>query len=329
MGRSANIVAKAPGKFILLGEHAVSRGHPAIVCAVDKYMTTEVELIDEATNVYDRSIDDDVKIELVDLGYFGNLKDNQADSKVTKSLQVIKKAFELCHVSASKLAKITVTSDIHMGSGMGSSAAFCVSVAAALCRISTSLCDERKVFEIARELEHIFHGFSSGLDVFASVYGGCLVYRLNCSDVTRPSLSGKVMIIDSLVQRSTKNVNKLFIDQNGKDLPEARKKFEAIGEIIERFLSHDLTIFEAINQNGNILSSLGLMVPEMKAICRILSKYNYACKLTGAGLGGCMIAYSSDTFSDACIQEIIQNGFSIITTIDLCNPPSGLQVTAE
>ena len=41
------IVARAPGKLVVLGEYAVLDGAPALVIAVDRYCTANIQLSDD------------------------------------------------------------------------------------------------------------------------------------------------------------------------------------------------------------------------------------------------------------------------------------------
>src|SRR5690606_31846881 len=92
----------APGKIILSGEHSVVYGKPAFVNVVDLRLTVTVEDGDKGTK--HQSVD---HIEEVVLSY------------LRKYITVSKKTFS-CEY----------TSDIPIGRGMGSSAAFCVATVA-------------------------------------------------------------------------------------------------------------------------------------------------------------------------------------------------------
>ncbi len=48
MDRAAVSEARAPAKVILLGEHAVVYGHPALAAAIPRYVTVSVEPAAEA-----------------------------------------------------------------------------------------------------------------------------------------------------------------------------------------------------------------------------------------------------------------------------------------
>src|SRR3989338_2438064 len=69
-------------------------------------------------------------------------------------------------------------SDIPIGRGMGSSAAFCVATAAALLHFYTGReYDKQIINSLAYQGETYFHGMPSGVDVSASCFGGLIFYR--------------------------------------------------------------------------------------------------------------------------------------------------------
>merc|ERR1719220_68943 len=80
-------------------------------------------------------------------------------------------------LAATQGLKIEVYSDIPTGCGLGSSAAFSVALSSALMQISGNF--NLTVFEVANEVESIFHESPSGIDVYVSQYGGLVEFRKN------------------------------------------------------------------------------------------------------------------------------------------------------
>lgn len=137
------------GKWILAGEHAVIRGHGALVFPLpDKTLTLRYTPSDTATKLaitpqidgYESDAMQDLLQQIVEYGL----------SRVERPLSEIK-------------GDLHIESNIPVGVGMGASAALCV----AITRLFTAkqwIAAENE-FTFARELEHFFHGQSSGLDI--------------------------------------------------------------------------------------------------------------------------------------------------------------------
>ena len=112
--------------------------------------------------------------------------------------------------------RMKVTSDLPMGAGLGSSAAYHVSMAASFIKCSpylpvgVPLSEERWKFwtnELAFALEKIVHGPSaSGIDNMVSTYGGMLVYHQKTPSFRKGLSRLDVLITNTKVPRNTKNL---------------------------------------------------------------------------------------------------------------------------
>src|SRR3989344_4661536 len=134
---TSQTIASAPGKIILSGEHAVVYGYPALVAAVDLYAKVRIEKDKSNLGVYPLMAKDIVMKTLRNTERF-------LDTKFTK-------------------LKINLGSEIPIGSGMGSSAAVSVCVAAALMKLARWKVDLGKINEMAYETEKYYHGIQSGV----------------------------------------------------------------------------------------------------------------------------------------------------------------------
>jgi mevalonate kinase len=143
---------RVSGKWVLAGEHSVLRG----VCAIalprgDIGLSLRFEpASDLATHSGDERgfiVEPPDAFDLIQ-----ELLDSVADS-----IEVDGKSFLLPH------GKLKIESDIPMGAGLGSSAALCVALTRWMAG-PLSLAESDWV-EFATQLEHRFHGRSSGMDV--------------------------------------------------------------------------------------------------------------------------------------------------------------------
>ncbi len=144
------------GKWILSGEHAVLRGCPALVFPL---LSRHLDLSYKPSN-------EGLKLEL--LGPHG------------EELQllfwgVLERVCELKKISRNSLSgELQLRNGIPVGAGMGASAAFCV----AMTRWFESLgyVETAEVYEFSRQLENIFHGESSGVDIAVALSAQPLIF---------------------------------------------------------------------------------------------------------------------------------------------------------
>ncbi|WP_374001667.1 mevalonate kinase [Bdellovibrio bacteriovorus] len=148
---SIDFTCKAFGKCILLGEHSVLRGSPALVVPI------------QSRNLDLSYSKGENPLELRLIGDHG------------KELQlliwgVLEKACELKKISRADLkGTLLLESSIPVGAGMGASAALCVALTRWLGYLG--YVEEADYYEFARTLENLFHGESSGVDIAVALSG--------------------------------------------------------------------------------------------------------------------------------------------------------------
>ncbi len=168
------------GKTILIGDQFVLDEVPAIVSAISYETLTTVERIDGEGWVLE-----DNRIEVP--GYKEKKKEQQAGS--------INRILEVMNFDAKKNPiKITVAGDLLAGSGVGASAASCVSLARALNEEFNMGYSIEEINRVAWQGEFPYHGIASGVDNTASTYGGLLRFWLkdgkqNFEQIKTPSPS--------------------------------------------------------------------------------------------------------------------------------------------
>lgn len=182
----------APGKLILSGEHAVVYGKPALAMAVNRYTTTTAT--PQLLPFISFDLSDLAHESRFSLSALDHLKKRikekykrfvQGDFKIRDVLrQPVELAqfafslfFETLNLKLTQGIKIHVQSDIPMGCGMGSSAATILSIVHAIANHLRLDLSPDIFYRLGLEAENAQHGFSSGLDLRVSLYGGCLFIK--------------------------------------------------------------------------------------------------------------------------------------------------------
>lgn len=145
-----NLQIETTAKCIVAGEHAVLRGFPALVLPV-KGLSLNLRYSEGG---------DSLKAEF---------NGSQGQEMRILFWGVLERALELAQKKRSDIAGcVELKNEIPIGSGLGASAA--LSVAVSKLFLAKSWITESEIYEFARQLENLFHGESSGVDIAACLH---------------------------------------------------------------------------------------------------------------------------------------------------------------
>ncbi len=297
------------GKTILIGDQFVLRGVPAIVAALPFETECAVERIDGAGWVLE-----DNRHEVP--GYKEKKKHQQVES--------INRVLEVTGIDATRTPiKITYGGSLLAGSGVGASAASCVSLARALNDEFALGLSIEEINRIGWEGEFAYHGIPSGVDNTASTYGGLLQYwiedgkkRFERIDVERPI---RWVLANSGVTADTTKLDGFVLAIRERD-PEGFQEImntitdqsRAMKAALERY---DLeTVGSLMTANHSILIDMGLSHEILVSLCeRALAMGALGAKLTGGGRGGYMSALAPDEeVQEAVAAAFEADGYKVI-----------------
>jgi mevalonate kinase len=195
------VLASAPAKIILFGEHFVVYGDPAVVLAIDKRAYAYAELrTDNRIHIYSK----DLGIS----GFFieGSFEPERGGQEAKIELAPLKTAVQkVLEIAERKVGvNVKVDSSIPVAAGLGSSAAVAAATSTAVSQLLNENLSREEISRIAYEVECLVHGTPSGIDPTISTYGGVLLFQKEKNLKTLKVKKDILLVVgDTGVKRST------------------------------------------------------------------------------------------------------------------------------
>ncbi|OGH13787.1 MAG: mevalonate kinase [Candidatus Levybacteria bacterium RIFCSPHIGHO2_01_FULL_38_26] len=306
-------MVSAPGKLMLMGEHAVVYDHPCLVTAVDQRMWVTIELMDNQEfwlEAKDVGIKEHKKT-LKDLGKGGIPKGAKFVELAVKN--IIEK------YSLKSGFKVVTKSEFSSEFGFGSSSASTVCTIKAISEIFKLNLSHKEIFDISYKTVLDIQGKGSGFDVAASVYGGTLYFLTGGRAIKPFGIKSLPLVVGySGVKADTAQlINKVKEDYFTKKdrLDEIYNKIEVlVNQGKDALVKRDWkALGKLMNKNQEYLVELGVSSGMLdKMIEAVLQAEAYGAKLSGAGGGDCMIAIVSEGKKEAVKRAILSTGGTIV-----------------
>lgn len=214
------VAVSAPGKLILMGEHAAVYGRPALIAAIDLRLTARfsprsegevhldlpglghVEVTSwEALRAYARATRDrwDRYAEHPAPEVFREVRGEDRAHVVKIALGEVAEALSQDGSPAGEGLRLRIESDLPIGSGFGSSAATSTAVVAGLLAFFGAAEEPERIAHLALEVERRQHGLPSGVDGATVLHGGVLwARRLESGRLDLEPLAVRSPLLDSL-----------------------------------------------------------------------------------------------------------------------------------
>ncbi|BDR52249.1 mevalonate kinase [Bombiscardovia nodaiensis] len=287
-------------KTILIGEHSVVYGHPALALPLHELKMqawAAPAAPDETPRLH--ALDYDGPLEQSG-ERFGGLR-----RAVEVTLKFLGHSGQGFH--------IRTVSDFPAGRGLGSSAAASGAVVRALLDAYQVDASQEDILNLTNEAEKITHGHPSGLD--AATTAGEQPVELSAGNMrsVQPHGAGYLVIADTGVAGSTKEAvegvrSRLQADPDGVgQLLDSlgQEAQEAIGDLEEGQME---PLGEHMNQAQDLLNALQIGHPQLDHLVEAArSEGALGAKLTGGGLGGCMLALAADEESADRISQALKD----------------------
>lgn len=325
-----SVEASAPGKLYIAGEYAVVEpGHPAVLVAVDQFLTVTVEETTETGSIQS------FQYSATPLRWRrenGEMILDKRENPFHYLLAAIEETEHFVKESGKELSiyHLTVESELDSSSGkkygLGSSAAVTVATVRALLKYYEINDTDELVFKLSSLAHLSLNSNGSYGDIAAATYTGWLAYssfERSWVKEQLPKYSTSEMVDlkwpDLKIERLTPPANlRLLIGWTGSPasttqlVDEVKKKREAkeasyqqflneskncVEHLIQAFREYDVpSIQEAIRKNRHLLNKMSestgvsIETPTLSALCDIAETFHGAAKSSGAGGGDCGIA---------------------------------------
>ena len=301
--RKHSTTAMANGKVILLGEHSVVYGKPAIALPIRNAVVAEITDTDHAPEIKVPAWDIDDKLE-------------ESNSLWWSAVQEV---FDTLGVADRKFA-VHIKPNIPAAMGLGGSAAIAVAIVRAVSKHFKLELNDKEVNHFAFLCEKAAHGTPSGIDNTIATYGMPLIYQSGEQPrMDELQLPGPLNLVIGVSDQPS-----LTMDMVSGVRERWRKNPELYESLFENFRQVAESGIEAIRQgdyralgqmmtiNHGLLSAIQVSSPELDRMVQIARDHGaIGAKLTGAGGGGSIIALCEDN-TETIVRGLNRQGFKAL-----------------
>lgn len=267
---------RAHGKVILLGEHAVVYGVPALVAGLSQGAISEAEP-EEADRIS------------------FNGQPVPEEHELYRGLQLLREYFEVSPV------RLDLRLQVPVGSGLGGSASLGLATARALADLSEQSWTAAQLLSAVHQWEKLFHGNPSGIDAAAAQANRVLCY-IRGEEPQQLQLQRPLQV--GIAVAGPPAPTKQMVDRVAQHRAQEPSTFtnhlRSIQSLVE---SAQLCLREGdysglgylMDLNQMLLSTWQVSTPEIEQACRTARQAGaLGAKLTGSGGGGCVVALLPD-----------------------------------
>lgn len=285
----------AHSKVILIGEHAVVHGQPAIAIPFPLIgVETMIEYVPGT-----------VKIDST--FYYGPL--HLAPESLHGIVNCIKGTLDYLEIPIQDLV-IRINSSIPPGKGLGSSASVAISVIRSLFNYANRECTEEELLQLANIAETYAHGSPSGIDTLTITADTPIWFEKNHS-ITKIEIKEDFhfIVADSGQDADTKSAVASVANLLREAPRKIQRKIDRIGQLthdakdaLEKASKHFLG--QMLNEAQKELEFLGVSDAVLNRLIQFARKEGaLGAKLTGGGNGGCIIALAQNEVHSKQLAE--------------------------
>jgi mevalonate kinase len=271
------------GKLILLGEHSVVYGRPAIAVALPQGAEAHAEAADRA------------RLEVQPWGVVVDAAIAEPDPQ----REMLRQAFAALLAGFQQPPAVAVRARLALpvGAGLGGSAALSVAIVRAIDEHLGKYRSAPEVASHALAAERVFHGNPSGIDTSVAASGRAVLYRKG-HPLEALSLRHTLNLVvgDTGSASSTRDTVASVARQHAQNPAKIEEIFDGIEALVVNARSalqagESSRLGQLMSLNQKLLSTMLLSTSQLEEMCQAAERAGaLGAKLTGGGGGGCMIA---------------------------------------
>jgi hydroxymethylglutaryl-CoA reductase len=300
----------APGKIILLGEHAVVYGRAALAASIDRQVEVAVAPAGGPARL-------------------AALASSSDGIHWPVPIEALQRAAALTGVNAAEIETVA-SANLPFSAGLGSSAALSVALIRSLARFSGQSLTNAVVCAHAFEIEKLFHGFPSGIDNTVVTYGGLLAFRHGTAP--RPvTLKRPIPLVIGIgrtareTQKTVRGLRQRWEADQGQYDPLFDQIDALVGAAESAIGMGEFAQLGALmDANHELLQRMGISTDELDQMVGLARASGArGAKLTGGGGGGAVICLC-DGDRDRLVEAFTQSGWKAFST-DIKGPKETIE----
>ncbi|WP_431971956.1 mevalonate kinase [Nocardia sp. bgisy134] len=303
---------RAHGKAILLGEHTVVHGTPAIAFPLPALSARAVARRADASQEGESSAGQHFRFVAGDV-----VTPERASSGAHVAVEEALRRWGL----AGAAVEVALDCEIPPARGLGSSAACAAAAVRAVADLYDRTIDSEALYELVQCGEQFAHGRASGVDASTAVATGPIWFRAGAARGLAVGLDATLVIADTGVRGATQHAVAAVRGKLEADPPAARRLLERATDLVESATA-DLaagdaaSLGKALLEFQDLLAELGVSTPEIDTLVSAAHDAGaYGAKLTGGGLGGCVLALTDTGDAAATVRAALRRAGAAKTWI--------------